>query len=123
MTALAMKHFDILEFVNKAKANGITQEFAEYTARQIDQLAETIEEQRIEIDTLKAKEPATKGDVREAELRLQKEIEVVRKEIEVVRKDIVLLKNDNLRFLVYTGIGVCVYLTGAVYTMIKLLIH
>ena len=71
MAAIAMRHFDILEFVNKAKANGITQEFAEYTARQIDQLAGNIEEQRIEIDTLKAREPATKGDVRESELRLQ----------------------------------------------------
>ena len=111
-----MRHFDILEFVNKAKANGITQEFAEYTARQIEQLAENIVEQRIEIDTLKASEPATKGDVRESELRLQKEIEGVRKEIAI-------LKNDNFRFIVYTGIGVSVYLTGAVYTMMKLFIH
>ncbi len=109
MTAATMKHFDILEFVNKAKANGITQEFAEYTGRQIEQLAETIEEQRIEIDTLKTKEPATKGDVRESELRLQKEIAI--------------LKNDNFRFIVYTGIGVCLYLTGAVYTIIKMLLH
>jgi flagellar motor component MotA len=33
-------------------------------------------------------EVARSGDVRESELRLQKEIEVVRKEIEVVRKEI-----------------------------------
>lgn len=109
MAMAAMRHFDILEFVNKAKANGITQEFAEYTARQIEQLAENIEEQRIEIDTLKANEPATRGDVRESELRLQKEIAI--------------LKNDTFRFMVYTGIGVSVYLTGAVYTIMKLLIH
>ena len=81
MAAIAMRHFDILEFVNKAKANGITQEFAEYTARQIDQLAGNIEEQRIEIDTLKAREPATKGDVRESELRLQKEIASLKSEL------------------------------------------
>ena len=33
-------------------------------------------------------EVARSGDVRESELRLQKEIEVIRKEIEVVRKEI-----------------------------------
>lgn len=63
---IAMKHFDILEFVN----------------------------------------PVTKGDVRESELRLQKEIAI--------------LKNDSFRFVVYTGIGVSIYLTGAIYTIVKL---
>lgn len=61
-----------------------------------------------------AKEPATKGDVRESELRLLKEIEIIRKEIEMV-------KNDTFRFIVYTGVAVSVYLTGAIYTMFKLL--
>lgn len=107
MTAIAIKHFDILEFVNKAKESGINPAFAEYTARQLEQLSETLSEQRIEIDTLKTKEPATKGDVRESELRLQKEIEII--------------KNDTFRFIVYTGLGVSVYLTGAIYTMLKLL--
>jgi len=107
MTTAIIRHFDILEFVNKAKSNGISQEFAEYTARQIEQISETLLEQRNEIDSLKAKEPATRGDVRESELRLQKEIEIV--------------KHDTFRFIVYTGIGVCAYLTGAIYAMLKLL--
>lgn len=77
-------------------------------------MATAVEEQRIEIDTLKAKEPATQSNVRESELRLLKEIETVRKEIEIV-------KNDTFRFIVYTGIGVSAYLTGALYTMLKLL--
>ena len=107
MTTAIMRHFDILEFVNKAKENGISQEFAEYTARQIEQISGSLEEQRIEIDTLKTREPATKSDVRESELRLQKEIQIV--------------KNDAFRFIVYTGIGVSAYLTGAIYAMLKLL--
>ncbi len=107
MTAAIMRHFDILEFVNKAKENGINPAFAEYTARQLEQLSETLEKQDIKIDALTAKEPATKGDVRESELRLQKEIEIV--------------KNDTFRFIVYTGVAVSLYLTGAIYTMLKLL--
>lgn len=114
MTTAIMRHFDILEFVNKAKENGISPAFAEYTARQLEQFSETLEKQDIKIDAITAKEPATKGDVRETELRLLKEIETVRKEIEII-------KNDTFRFIVYTGIGVCVYLTGATYTMLKLL--
>lgn len=35
----------------------------------------------MEIESLKTRETATKGDVRESELRLQKEIEILRKEI------------------------------------------
>ena len=38
-------------------------------------------------DSAHRKELATKGDVREAELRVQKEIETVRKDIEKVRYD------------------------------------
>ena len=37
---------------------------------------------------------ATQGHVRESELRLQKEIEVVRKEIEVVRKEIEVVRKE-----------------------------
>ena len=123
MTVITMKHFDILEFVNKAKENGITSEFAEYTARQLEQLSEKIEEQRVELDVLKAREPATKGDVRESELRLQKDIEIVRREIEIIRKETETLKKDAFQFIVYTGVAVCIYLTGAMYTMIRLLAH
>lgn len=107
MTTAVIRHFDILAFVNKAKESGINPAFAEYTARQLEQLSETLEKQDVKIDALTAKEPATKGDVRESELRLQKEIEIV--------------KNDTFRFIVYTGVGVCIYLTGATYTMLKLL--
>jgi hypothetical protein len=78
MTTTAIKHFDILEYVKKAKENGIKEEFAEYTARQFEQLAEAqaeaIQEQNTKIAALETKELATKGDIRESELRLQKEI-------------------------------------------------
>jgi hypothetical protein len=46
MTAITAKHFDILEYMKKAKEYGIKEEFAEYQARQIEQIAETIQEQK-----------------------------------------------------------------------------
>jgi hypothetical protein len=50
-------------------------------------------------DKLEARFPqladlATQGHVRESELRIQKEIEVVRKEIEVVRKEIEVVRRE-----------------------------
>ena len=104
-----MHHFNTIEFVNVAKKNGITEEFAEYTARQIEHLSDTIQEQKLELSALTFKEIATKGDVRESELRLQKEIEAV--------------SHSTFKSIIYTGVVVCIYLTGAAYTMFKLLIH
>ena len=50
--AATIKHFDVLEYVKKAKEFGIKEEFAEYSARQIGQLLDTIQEQNIKINQL-----------------------------------------------------------------------
>lgn len=42
---VAIKHFDVLEYVKKAKENGVKEEFAEFQARQIEQLSDIIQEQ------------------------------------------------------------------------------
>jgi molecular chaperone GrpE (heat shock protein) len=49
--------------------------------------------QQFEIDALKAKEPSTKGDLRESELRLQKEIETVKLQLQ---EEIIAAKNQTL---------------------------
>ncbi len=72
MSSITMTHFDVLEFVNIAKKNGINQEFAEYTARQFEQMTNIIQEKNIEIETIKNKELVQKGDLIETELRLKK---------------------------------------------------
>ncbi|MDQ5921088.1 MAG: hypothetical protein QG673_1144 [Pseudomonadota bacterium] len=104
MSTLAMNHFNVLDYVEEAERLGVPNEVAKFQARQMGQLEhvyasnidvirkeikEEIRDERKEIkEELLSKDFSTKQDVRESELRLQKEIEVVRKDIEVVRKDI-----------------------------------
>ena len=94
-------HFDALDYVERAEKLGISNEVAKFQAREMEVLySVTIDEVKKEIkEEFSSKEFATKGDVRESELRLQKEIEVVRKEIEVVRKEIVQSKNQIVIWL------------------------
>ncbi len=47
MATLSMKHFDVLDFVKKAKELGASQEMAEFQARQIEVLADTLQEQHL----------------------------------------------------------------------------
>ena len=112
MATITVTHFDTLEFVKKSKEFGANEQLAEYTARQIErvvavveQQSQNIHQQQIELNGLKSKEYSTQGDVREAELRLQKEIEIIRKEI-------ALLRYDTLKFTISTGIGVVIALGG-----------
>ena len=109
MATITNKHFDILEFVKKAKEFGIKEEFAEYQARQIEQLSDVIQEQQQEytnrLNALESKEPATKKDLEVVKLELQKEISNLAVKIEQYRY-------DSLKFTVWTGIGVVVALGG-----------
>lgn len=101
--ALAL-HFDVLNYVEKAEKLGVPNAVAKFQAREMESLyASTVEEVKKEIknELLNNKDFATKGDVRESELRLQKEIKEIQKEIgniwkeiEVVRKEIVQSKNQ-----------------------------
>ena len=84
------RHFDALAFVKKSKELGASEQLAEYQARQIEQAIDIAvstakASTQSEVSLIKAeidnKELATKGDVllmrgelRETELRLQKEI-------------------------------------------------
>jgi predicted HAD superfamily hydrolase len=72
MTTISIKHFDVLAYVKKAKSLGTSEELAEYQARQMEILADTIQEQRQELEILKQAEPATKVDIKELEIKLIK---------------------------------------------------
>jgi hypothetical protein len=98
-------HFDILNFINELRKLGVDEKVATCQARQIERVTNEfttiveqqnmlIHEQASKVTALESKELSTKGDVRESELRLQKEIEVVRKEIEVVRKEIEVVRKE-----------------------------
>lgn len=79
MTAITTNHFDALTYVKKSKELGVPEQVAEYQARQIEQSIEiAVNTIRIEAEN---KDLATKDDIalvrselRESELRLQKEI-------------------------------------------------
>lgn len=109
MSAMAVKIFNVSEFVKTSKELGQNEDLAYFQAHVIEKIANVIDrhinEQQFEIGLIKSREAATKGDVRESELRLQKEIEIVRKqqreselalqkEIEVVRKDIEIVRSE-----------------------------
>ena len=81
MSVHTVKHFDVLDFVNKSKELGVDEKVATFQARQIEQIVEIVEQQAqlinqqiVKLTALKSKEPATKGDVRESELRLKADL-------------------------------------------------
>lgn len=79
---MAIKYFDTLDFVKKSHALGASEDLSEFQVRQIEQAIESaIKDVKEEV---KLKDIASKSDVTETELRLQKEIEIVRKEIKEV---------------------------------------
>lgn len=91
MSATA-KHFDTLAFVKKSKELGVKEEIAEYQARQI--------ESAIDIavctanDEFKTQELATKVDIKQLELKIEQ------------------YRYDSLKFIVWTGVSIVVFLTS-----------
>ena len=77
---MSMAAFDSIGYMRKLEASGVPRQQAEVQA---DTLRQALER----VDEAQRKELATKADVRESELRLQKEIETVRKDIEHVKYD------------------------------------
>lgn len=67
--------FDALEYFERLKAAGVPEEQARVQAFAMRDFS-------IAYDTKNKRELATKGDLRETELRLQKEIEQIRSEIQ-----------------------------------------
>ena len=81
MTTLAHRHFSTVEHIQKLRKANFTEQQAEVVAELIEQQSQTINEQQKELEGLKSKDLATKGDIglvrseiRESELRLRKEI-------------------------------------------------
>jgi len=105
MTAISLEHFSAIDYIQDLRQADFTERQAEAVVKIIERQSQVIQEQNNEIDkqknqidSLKSKELATKGDIRESELRLQKEIENVR--------------YDALKFIVWTGVGVVAILSG-----------
>lgn len=87
MTAIAMKHFDALDYVEHSKSLGVDEKIAKYQARQIEQAIEiTTNNARSETEN---RELATKKDIRDVqkdikELDLTLRAEIQKSKLEVV---------------------------------------
>ncbi len=108
---MAIKYFDTLDFVRKSRALGASEDLTEFQVRQIELAIENaVAEVKSEV---KSKNIASKSDVTEEELRLQKEIEVIRKEIKEVElnlqkeiKEVTLLvAHSKIQTLIWIGVN------------------
>lgn len=82
MAAMALKHFDVLGYVEKSRALGVDEKVATHQARQIEEAID------IAVVTAKAeienKELATKGDMKSLELAMRSDIKALDKEIKAL---------------------------------------
>jgi hypothetical protein len=79
MSALTVKHFSAVDYMQRLKKAKFTEEQAEIVAKETEELITNILEQT-QLN-LEKKELATKQDLMNTKLELQKEIEILRKEI------------------------------------------
>ena len=102
MKAIAAKTFSAVEYIQRLRQVEFTEAQAEVVAAMIEQQSQAIQEQNSKISSLESKELATKGDVRESELRLLKEIEMVRGEIKSFEVKLMLIYGGG--FLLILGV-------------------
>ncbi len=90
MTAIAMRHFDVLDYVDQSRALGVDEKVAKYQARQIESAIGQAVDQAVEtaVQTMKIdlenKELATKGDIGRVEVNIKS----IEENIKVIEKDI-----------------------------------
>ncbi len=109
-----MKHFDPIEYVKQLRSTGFSQEQAELQAQTIDKainIAIDISKQDVQNKDFSTNNSTSliHSKIRETELRLQKEITD--------------LRYAALRFTIWTGCSVSCVVIGAMYTLLKLMLH
>ena len=75
MTAIAIKHFDALDYVEQSRALGVDERVAKYQARQMEQVIE-IESNAAKAD-VENRALATKQDIKELELSTKKDMQAL----------------------------------------------
>lgn len=113
MTAIT---FNTIENIKKFRQADFTQTQAETAAEVIEQQSQIIHDQQIELETLKSIKIATKEDIRESELKLQKEIAEV-------KKDIAQIESRLIKWVFMVELGASTLICGATFTMLKLMLH
>lgn len=115
MTSIAIP-FNILGFFGSLKDAGIPEKQAKVHIEVLQQVFQAYEEKN-------RAELATKGDIRETELRLQKEIEVVRGEIKNtelrLQKEILQSKHEMIKWYIGMSIAQIGVIVASLYAIIK----
>ncbi|HLX53406.1 MAG TPA: hypothetical protein VKR58_05680 [Aquella sp.] len=135
--------FDVIEYVRKLRNVGVSQEIAEVQGQELSHMIKIVaNEVKTEIkQELHSDNLATKNDIQEVKSEiqlvkseLQSEIQVVKNEIQVVKNEIrevelrlqleiANTKNELIKWVLGIGITASIVTCGAMFTMLKLLIH
>ena len=98
MAAMALRHFDVLGYVEKSRALGVDEKVATYQARQIEEAIDiAVITAKTEIEN---KELATKGDIRALDSKLEKELKALDLKIEQTKAEIYKSKFDVIIWVV-----------------------
>lgn len=112
MATLSVKPISAVEYIKKLRAAKITEEQADIFAEVFEQQQQIIQEQNAKLDGLTNKDLATKGDVALIKLDI--------KELEV---KIANIETRLIKWVFGVGISSVIVLCGAMFTMLKLLVH
>ena len=121
MSRSTAKQFDLLEFVHGLKEHGVKEDLAEYQARQLAQVIDIASAKNQK--TFKMRELATQKDLKQLEIDLKtiikqmeadlrkdmKQLDINIKQLEIKLEQ---YRYDSLKFTVWTGIGVVMFLSS-----------
>ena len=97
MSTLVMKHFDLLDFVNKSMELGVSKPLAEYQARKLEEVIEIAAVSHQE--TLESKNLATQKDLKELEYVLKKDIKEVDLKIKELEVKMEQMRNHTIMWM------------------------
>lgn len=92
--------FDTLAFVKELESAGFSSAQAEAQAKALAGVLQTVEESRMQ-------ELATKGDIREAELRMETKIEIA--------------KNETIKWMIGLALAQLAMMSGILMTLVRVL--
>jgi hypothetical protein len=99
MSAFAMKHFDLLNFVKNSKELGMSEPLAEYQGRQIEEAMEMAIASSKE--TVEGRNLVTQQDLKNTEMALRKDL----KELELKIKEAELRTEKSIKQVIMWMIG------------------
>jgi hypothetical protein len=103
MSVLAMKHFDLLNFVKKSKELGVPEPLAEYQGRQLEEAIEiAIASNKREINE---QELVPKKELKEMEVILRKDLKEIESRLELKIKEVELKIEQSKNHLVMWMVG------------------